>query len=159
MAEVKVARAEPAEVGDDAPPPTPEPPIPVAPPSVIDVPDADGIYRDGEGKLYKKDRKGARYNVDMSGTRIFNFVDGRKTPRPLEVNSDLWDVMSRKQRGEYFERQKAKAEAFVLSAPGGTKPESSVREDARPVTLAIGSSIPKDARLFMDDASAHGRER
>ena len=82
MAEVKVVHAEPTSQGGNEPPPQPAPPLPAVPPPAIDVPDEDGIYRDGEGTLYKKDCKGARYNVDSSGTRIFNFADGRKNTTP-----------------------------------------------------------------------------
>ena len=66
-------------------------------------------------------------NVDSSGTRIFAFVGGRKTSRPAEINSDLWDVMNSRQRKEYLARREANAaEPSVLgdavarsSAPGG----------------------------------------
>ena len=55
------------------------PPLPAPPP---DKADADGIYRDAAGRLYKRDTAGRRYNVDETGTRIYKYADGRVTSRP-----------------------------------------------------------------------------
>ena len=106
VADVKIARAVAPDV-DDAPDEAPtilEPDVPTIT-HTVDVADADGIYVDSTGQRYKKDRKGARCNVDESGTRVFKFADGRKTSRPSEICSDLWDVMPRKQRSVYLQKQ------------------------------------------------------
>ena len=113
------------------------------------MPDKEGICRDGAGKLYKINRAGARDSVDASGTRIFNYADGRKTSRPLEINSDLWEVMPRRQRKEYQDRQQGKEAGGDPSAPGGAEARShppAESMDARPGSSTDSLALVSVAR-------------
>jgi hypothetical protein len=83
--------------GADVIPPVVQPPL--------NVPDKDGIFRDGTGRLYKLDPLGRRYTVDATGTRVFQYKDGRQTSRPPELNHIVWDYMNKRQRAAYMKRR------------------------------------------------------
>ena len=63
-----------------------------------DVEGKDGIYVDKSGARYKKTRAGVRYPVDASGTRTFKYADGRAASRPAELDSLVWEMMSKRKR-------------------------------------------------------------
>ncbi len=61
-------------------------------------PEALGIYFDPAVGHYKLDKRGRRYPVDETGTRIFRFSGGRVTTRPEGVSGALWSQMTPKER-------------------------------------------------------------
>ena len=92
---------------------------------------------------------------------MFKFADGRKASRPSEINSDLWDVLSRKQRSLYLQKKQEKLSGEASSVPRDAGPPPPPAANASSVSNDAGRTadvpVPLGAQVLMTTPGLRGK--
>ena len=88
--------------------------------------------------MYKLDKIGRPYAVDMSGSRIFKFAGGRTTPRPPDIDAAFWELMTRKQKAECLLKR---SPAFADTPPASDGRPGSSRDAGPPIVARAAQAL------------------